>query len=1107
MRFVGRFGSVSGSAVPSLRSRSAAQITGLALMLLLVAPVVSAGPQGVVTSPETLAAIIEGDAMMFARAQHTATLLADGRVLLAGGIGTVGGAPIGIAEMIYPGDASSTWSMAMAVGRVHHTATLLRNGKVLIAGGTVANGSVTNLAEIFDPVLHTFSGTGSMNVARRKHTATLLPGGKVLFVGGDAGSNVPIASAELYDPATNQFTLAGSMAGARFDHTATLLRDGRVLVAGGSSGQYDTTNTAELYLPGSATFQMTDSMILRTGHSATLLPDGRVLICGGVSHQPSPNAIQPFSQRYDPATGLFDDPVAMWYFYHPTATLLPNGRVFVAGSGGGSASYQLYDPPTNTWTANYLLPLNTRDQTAVLLASGEVLLSGGLTGTNAVNNTLIYRTRGLGSFAGQDSMSAPRSRHTATVLPNRNVLLAGGTVTNTPAELFLFDSKTIVPTGTMSTARFYHSATLLPTGKVLIAGGYGPSNEQLSSAELYDPGTGSFTPTGSMSVPRWLHRASLLRNGKVLIVGGNDARSAEIYDPATGLFTQTVSPGFPSRFAPTATLQRTGVVLIAGGTQSASTKVEGFHDATGSYEGGAFMQIERSDHTATLLLDGSVWIVGGYGTNTVAEPEMFSSIFSNMLWPAWVARMQHTATALANGSVVVIGGRNGGDALNRADVFESLYNAYQDPSYMAIDRRDHTATALADGKVLVTGGQNDYDTSTNIVELYDDGAGIADARRPTISSFYPPVVCQPSSVTFTGTQFTGDSDGSSGGTNSSPGNVPILRLQRVDNEDMRYIGATSWSATSLTTKELDSYPSGHYRASVVVNGVPSFESLVHMTSGAPPTLGTYGNATVTHATSITVTPSAAPSFPGTFESLTAHASSGFTGALAVDRKTGVVTITNARPVGTFTISVYASTVCLTVIETFTLTVQPIGIPGNLIATAATASAINLVWTPVSGAASYQILRSSLNGPFTQVATSATNSYANTGLTGGRTYLYRVKAVDGGGLAGGESNTDLATTIVFTDDPAGRAVIRQVHLVQARSAVNAVRAAAGLAAFAFTDPTLTGVYVKAIHMQQLRSAVDQARTALGFPVTVKTYPATAGTIVRALDLEQVRAGVK
>jgi murein DD-endopeptidase MepM/ murein hydrolase activator NlpD len=340
---------------------------------------------------------------------------------------------------------------------------------------------------------NTFVPTGSMSTARAEHTATLLPNAKVLIAGGSA-STTSQATAELYDPSTAQFTFAGNMNTPRGRHTATLLADGKVLIAGGDSGATLGSTSAELYDPSSGTFILTGSMVTgRSGHTATLLPNGKVLIAGGFTS----SGTAAVAELYDPATGAFTATGTMnvLRFWH-TATLLPNGKVLIAG-GANQATAELYDQDTGTFT---------------LLAN---------------------------------TMSVPRSLHTATLLPNGKVLIVGGDQnlcctgnSLSTAELFDPATNTFSPTGGMTMGRFQHTATLLLNGQILVAGGDDGVNV-FNTAEIYDPATDLFSPTGSMSAARDRHTATLLPNGGVLVAGGANGitflASAEVYNPALAL--------------------------------------------------------------------------------------------------------------------------------------------------------------------------------------------------------------------------------------------------------------------------------------------------------------------------------------------------------------------------------------------------------------------------------------------------------------------------------------------------------------------------------------------------------------------------------------------
>ena len=280
---------------------------------------------------------------------HTATLLLNGKVLLAGGFGNdywaYGDSTSDNGTTLYD-SATGVFSGTgnMTANRGDHTATLLANGKVLIAGGADQDLTGTGLAsaELYDPSTGTFTQTGSMAVGRFLHTATLLQNGKVLIVGGVLTSaSDPDARAEVYDPATGIFTMTGAMATAREQHTATLLADGRVLIVGGatSAGAGDPTATAEVYDPSTGSFSVTGSMAAaRTYHTATLLPSGKVLVAGGGDDNST-------AEVYDPATGSFSITGGMEIGRSGhTATLLANGSVLVAGGGifAGLASAELY---------------------------------------------------------------------------------------------------------------------------------------------------------------------------------------------------------------------------------------------------------------------------------------------------------------------------------------------------------------------------------------------------------------------------------------------------------------------------------------------------------------------------------------------------------------------------------------------------------------------------------------------------------------------------------------------------------------------------------------------------------------------------------------------
>jgi len=317
--------------------------------------------------------------------------------------------------------------------RTGHTATLLPNGKVLIAGGyaTLAGWPVWSSAELYDPAAG-FSLTGGMSTPRSGHTSTLLPDGRVLIVGGSTQINGPsypgVASAELYDPSAATFTPTGSMESPRYSHTATLLNSGKVLIAGGIGPNGDLSST-ELYDPSTGTFSPAGDMTApRDGHFAVPLADGRVLIEGGGDCDLAPNP-----EVYDPSTGLFTLTGASTQpnLFPMTATLLPDGTVYTTMNvpcdiGNGAESY---NPSTGVFTPATQLPQVMVGDTATLLPEGQIFIHGAELDYGfyqAGGSFLLFDpvasayTYPSGAFAQSDE------GHSSTLLSDGTVLMAGG---------------------------------------------------------------------------------------------------------------------------------------------------------------------------------------------------------------------------------------------------------------------------------------------------------------------------------------------------------------------------------------------------------------------------------------------------------------------------------------------------------------------------------------------------------------------------------------------------------------------------------------------------------------------------------------------------------
>ncbi len=318
-----------------------------------------------------------GLAMGTPRASHTATPLPGGRVLIVGGCvvdhcdGTAGDD----SELFDPATGRFSPGARLSVPRAGHTATALADGRVLVTGG-FSGERLPPLAgaEVYHPGTGRFEPAQAMSARRAEHTATRLPDGRVLIAGGAAGTNV-LAAAELFDPATGRFSAAAPLPGPRSLHAAALLADGRVLVAGGQSARGTLIDTAALYDPATDTWR--DAGRIDTPKyklALAALPDGGALLVGGQTAD-EPQARLARTERFDPRSGTFRPGPQMSeprYKISDAVLTLPGGRVVIAGGYG-----------VDTYTAGTLRTLGAvpgpeRQFPAVAaLPDGRVLITGG----------------------------------------------------------------------------------------------------------------------------------------------------------------------------------------------------------------------------------------------------------------------------------------------------------------------------------------------------------------------------------------------------------------------------------------------------------------------------------------------------------------------------------------------------------------------------------------------------------------------------------------------------------------------------------------------------------------------------------------------------------
>jgi len=681
---------------------------------------------------------------MAQRSLHTATLLNDGRVLVAGGdagipdLGDAGDPNVpnvipvagsqsnvvATAELFDP--VTSTWAVvgSLSVARSEHVAVRLDDGRVLVAGGADGTGTALASSEIYDPSTQTWSLGPSLSAARALATATLLADGRVLVSGGTNFNGI-LGSAEIYDPVANSWSSAGTMMNARLLHSLTRLANGQVLAAGGLPGAGGGAGNmaAEVYNPATNSWQAAASMPAGAyAEGAVLLPSGNVLQLPGMIYDPVADTWQ---EAAPPAPGALV--LENGEFSAATAVLLPNGRVLAAGSAagsGGGPGSAIYDPVMQAWSAVPNPPaigsaqwpgIDTAYGTVTALQDGRVLADGGVFGfpestANSLSNASLYDpTSNSWSVSGSQAHAGYYAA--SGVLGNGEVLVSGGTTIRdettetasvSAADLFNPATNTWTAAAAMNTPRQQHTATVLLSGGMLVTGGTSPPGNISNSAELYDPTSNTWSSAGTMSTSRYQHTASLLASGMVLVAGGNDVfspcscttfvNSADLYNPATNSFTPTGAL-VTARYAHTATVLQNGMVLVTGGFGGPTSTIE---------SGGAVLaSAELYDPTT------GTWTATGSMTTT---------------------RMNHTAALLSSGMVLVAGGETGTATTATAEVYNPTSGTWTAVASMNTPRQSQGMALLADATVLIVGGLNDTSSATI-------GVGTAEVYDPTANAW------------------------------------------------------------------------------------------------------------------------------------------------------------------------------------------------------------------------------------------------------------------------------------------------------------------------------------------------------------------------------------
>jgi N-acetylneuraminic acid mutarotase len=569
-------------------------------------------------------------AMSNSRSKHTATLLPDGRVLVIGGKD---------ADLFDPVTQTFTATTNRPVNRSSHATVVLADGSILITGGY--QGPIpTDLAEIYNPATQNFTVlAATMQIPRANHAMTRLFNGTVLITGGFSGTS-PHDEVEIYDPVQQTFNAGTSMLFHRSNHNALLLPNGQVLVIGGTTLESGFLAVNEVYDPTSQSWSIHDTMVEnRSGHTSTLL-GGNILVAGGVTGSRTLQTAEVLNPSTRTFTSLGNMIVGR---NQQTDTLLPDGKVLLAGGSTDSEildSAEVFNPANNSFAAVGSMTNRRKSHTATRLQDGHVLVTGGkssdVTGGD-LKEVELYDPLTM-RFSANGRMRKGRSLHTATLLNNDKVLIAagrnGGDELDT-AELYDPASARFTYTGSLDLKRKRHRASLLLDGTVLVSGGAVVRNNQgegsTDTAELFHPATGTFTHVQKMHSVRDTHDSTLLPDGTVLVSGGNltDSGEGDVYQPQTrsflavGLMVQQRVRHVAILLSHPAWGSLVGKVLLFGGAKTGSPvfgglrqaldSVELYDPATGQFSTFGTMTVERQNHTATLLSDGRILIVGGVG--------------------------------------------------------------------------------------------------------------------------------------------------------------------------------------------------------------------------------------------------------------------------------------------------------------------------------------------------------------------------------------------------------------------------------------------------------------------------------------------------------------
>ena len=632
---------------------------------------------------------------------------------------------------------------------------------------------------------------------------------------------------------------------------------------------------------------------------------------------------------------------------------------------------------------------------------------------------------------------------------------------------------------------------MLPNGKVLIwqDDDRSPRVGGLTVAYVWDVGAGTTTQINNTTKNVFCSGHAFLPDGRLLVAGGHDTQDGDgipdafIFNSSNNTWTQTNLPMALGRWYPSAVTVGNGEIVVVSGTEIGNGIVA-TPEVWQTNSGGGW----RSLSNASLGIDlypymhlapnGKVFVSGKETTTRYLDTSGTGS------WTTVATRVgndrDYGASVMYDvGKVLILGGGNPVQSTAEVIDLNAGTPAWSAVGSMAYARRMPNATILPNGKVLVTGGTNNASNEAAgailATELWNPSTGnfstVASAQTPRL--YHSTAILLPDGRVIS-------AGGGRPGTNE---------YRNAEIYSPPYLFVSGGGAATRPT--IDSHLSKGTRPG----------STIFVTT---PDAANISDVTLVALSSVTHTRNMNQRF----------------NRLSFTQGMGGLNVTlpsssNSIPPGYYMLFILNSNGVPAVAQFINVNSSnalPPGSPSNLVATATSTSSVSLSWSAGSGSIDhYEIQRATnKNGPFTTLSNTASTSFIDSSLSSTTTYIYRVRSVDANGNYSDFSNTDIATTIVFTDDPltVGVTIIKQDHVLELRTAVNAVRAAAGLSAASWTDTSLTGVVVQAVHISELRSNLDGARSALGLSTGGYTDTLTPGsTIVKAQHVTELRDRVK